>query len=236
MPVVHTRGTRPTPAHVLALVAAAVVSACPPAAASDFVTNTTAGPELSADAKGDVAVSWLQNGARTEFVIPPTGEGYHGPLPGTDVSRPASTQGLPFAPVVRSTPQGWLVALQTWSVAGQPPALHVSRWKGAPTTLTLSATATKLTGTATFQGKPVTGYTFTPSGIRQRIYVYIDCFGCPGDANGWSAMLGVAPKANGSFGVRLRPSWDGSHYRASLAGPNVGDTLAPDAQAFAAAA
>jgi len=218
-----------------AAVLAAVVAASP-AVASYSIANDAAGAELSADAKGDVAVSFLQGGTRVEFVVPPAGQGYHGALPGADVSRPSSAAGLPFAPVVRSTPQGWFVALQTWSVAGQPTALHVARWKGAPTALTLAATSERLTGTATFQGAPVTGFRTTPAGTRQKIYVYVDCFGCPADPNGWSAMLGVSPKADGSFAVRLKPSWTGSRYRASLAGPNDGETLAPDAQAFASAA
>ena len=46
-------------------------------------------------------------------------------------------------------------------------------------------------------------------------------------------MLGVPPKTDGSFAVRLRPSWTGSRYRAAVAGPNLGAVLAPDAQAFA---
>jgi hypothetical protein len=46
-------------------------------------------------------------------------------------------------------------------------------------------------------------------------------------------MLGVRPKADGTFSVLLRPSWIGTRYRASVSGPNIGTTLAPDAQAFA---
>jgi len=45
----------------------------------------------------------------------------------------------------------------------------------------------------------------------------------------------VAPKADGSFGVLLRPSWLGRRYRATVAGPNVGTTYAPDVQAEIAA-
>jgi hypothetical protein len=69
-----------------------------------------------------------------------------------------------------------------------------------------------------------------------RIYVYVDCFGCPAAPHGWSAMVGLRPKADGTFAARLRPSWRGSRYRAAVAGPNIGTTLAPDAQAFAAGA
>jgi hypothetical protein len=47
-------------------------------------------------------------------------------------------------------------------------------------------------------------------------------------------MIGVAPKADGSFAVLVRPEWRGRRYRASVAGPNLGTTLAPDAQATVA--
>ena len=43
-------------------------------------------------------------------------------------------------------------------------------------------------------------------------------------------MLGVAPKADGSFSVALRPSWTGRRYRATMLGPNVGGQLAPGAR------
>jgi hypothetical protein len=80
-----------------------------------------------------------------------------------------------------------------------------------------------------FGGKPVSGHSTTLAGLRPKIYVYLDCFGCGGQA-GWSFMLGVAPRADGTFSVLLRASWKGSRYRATVAGPNVGTTYAPDAQ------
>jgi hypothetical protein len=43
-------------------------------------------------------------------------------------------------------------------------------------------------------------------------------------------MLGVAPKADGTFAVLLRPQWMGKRYRATVAGP----AYAPDAQAVVA--
>ncbi len=43
-------------------------------------------------------------------------------------------------------------------------------------------------------------------------------------------MTGVAPKADGTFSVLLRPDWTGSRYRATVLGPNLGATLAPDAE------
>ena len=81
-----------------------------------------------------------------------------------------------------------------------------------------------------FDGHPVTGFSPTQAGKEVRAYVYIECFGCPGNPNGWMLMVGVAPKADGSFAVYLRSSWDGKRYRATIAGPNVDGMLAPDAQ------
>ncbi len=43
-------------------------------------------------------------------------------------------------------------------------------------------------------------------------------------------MIGIPPKPNGSFGVALRPAWTRKRYRATVAGPNIGTTFAPDAQ------
>jgi len=161
---------------------------------------------------------------------------YHGgSLSGRDVSRPASVPGLPLALAVRRTPDGRFWALQHWEVQpGGPVELHLARWRGAPTKLALSFDGTRLTGTASFQGKPVTGRTFTLEGKHPRIYVYLDCFACGGKA-GWIRMIGVAPRADGSFAVLVRPSWQGTRFRATVAGPNAGTTFAPDAQAVISA-
>lgn len=59
-----------------------------------------------------------------------------------------------------------------------------------------------------------------------------DYLGCAASPNGWSAMLGVTPHPDGSFSVLLRPGWTGRRYRASVAGPNLGARLAPDAVAY----
>ena len=227
---VDTRVTRLR--NAIALPAVSIVLGCVPASSalgSVWITNGAERVQLSADAAGDTAVRWGQ----TTLLVPLHGKVVHSALPGADVSRPASAPGLAFTPVVRRTPDGWLLAVQTWSVAGQPLALHLARWKGEPTQLTLTVAGTRLTGTASFQGKPLLAFSPTPSGTPMRTYVYIDCFGCAASPTGWSPMLGVHPKADGSFSVLLRPSWMGTRYRASVSGPNVGATLAPDAQALA---
>jgi len=168
--------------------------------------------------------------------VPPKGQLFHGgSLSGRDVSRPAPGVRLPLAAIVRRGPGGVLYALQRWQVQpGRPVDLHFARWKGAPPVLRLADDGLRLTGSATFQGRPVSGFTTTLEGKRLRIYVYLDCLGCPG-TSGWSRMIGIVPKADGSFAVRLRPEWLGRRYRATVAGPNVGTTYAPDAQAEVAA-
>jgi hypothetical protein len=226
----------PPRAIVGAVVLAAVGVLAGVAAASVWVTNSGQQAVLLVDAKGDIGVSWTQAGSRVNLVVPLHGQVYHAQLPGPDVSRPTTVPGLSFTPKVRKTPAGWLVALQTWEVAGQPRALHVARWKGTPTKLTLNLDGTRLRGQASFQGKPVTGFSPTPAGKQVRIYVDIDCFGCPGSPHGWKSTAIVATRSDGSFAVFLRSSWHGSRYRAAIAGPNLGATLAPDAQAFVAGA
>ena len=184
---------------------------------------------LRVDAKGEAQVTWSGG----SVLVPPHGQLYHGgSLAGPDVSRPAPAAGIPFAVSVKRTPDGRMWALQAWQVAPDGPVeLHLARWQGRPTQLTLTSDGTHLGGSLTFHGAPVTGTTFTLEGKHPRIYVYLDCFDCGGKA-GWTRMIGVAPKADGSFSVLLRPDWTGSRYRATVSGPNLGTTLAPDAQAI----
>jgi len=194
---------------------------------SIWIADGAAHPVLRIDAKGNAQVTWAQG----SVVVPPQGQLHHGgSLSGPDVSKPAPASGIPFAVSVRRTPDGRLWALQAWQVVpGGPVELHLARWSGAPTQLTLASDGTRLSGTVTFHGAPVTGTTSTLEGKHPRIYVYLDCFACGGKA-GWTRMIGVAPKADGSFAVLLRPDWTGSRYRATVLGPNRGATLAPDAE------
>ena len=214
----------------------ALVFSVPAAGASIFIGNDVAAPRLAVDAKGTAQITWTQAGSKQSVIVPMKGQLFHGgSLSGGDVSRPVPGVRLPLAAVVRRGPGGMLYALQRWQVRpGGPVELHLARWQGAPPVLTLASDGQRLTGSATFQGKPVTGYTFTLEGKRLRIYVYLDCRGCPGKT-GWSRLIGVAPKADGTFRVFLKPSWLGRRYRATVAGPNIGTTFAPDAQAEIAA-
>jgi hypothetical protein len=190
-------------------------------------------PALRVDAAGNAEVSWTQQGARRTVIVPAKGQLSHGgSLPGQDVSRPAALRGLAFARIVRRTPDGRLWALQQWpNEPGGRAQLQLSRWKGAPTKLTLALLGDLLMGRATFHGRPAAGRSYTLEGKRPRIYVYLDYL-----AGGtWHRMLGAAPRRDGSFAVRLRPAWKGTRYRATLVGPNIGATFAPDARAILAA-
>lgn len=144
--------------------------------------------------------------------------------------------GLPFSRVTRRGTDGTLYALQTWRVEPAGPVeLHFSRWKGSRTTVTLStqpaSASVRLIGRAEFQGKPVAGYSRTNSGIRYRIYAFLDCFACPKPA--WRRISGVAPRADGTFRLLVPTGFLGTRYRVTVAGPNLGRTLAPDASAVA---
>jgi hypothetical protein len=214
----------------LLLIAVAAFAALAPAALASYGVATGAGaPKLRVDAAGNAEVSWSAGGTRKSFVVPRTGVGHYGSLSGADASQ-AATLALPMAVSVRKTRDHTFWALQQVAIAGRSVSLDLARWTGAATTLTLLDDGTHLTGTATFHGRPVTGYSSTLTGKRTRIYVYLECFGCPGARTGWTLMVGVPPKADGTFAVALRPSWTGKRYRATVLGPNVGGQLAPDAR------
>jgi hypothetical protein len=199
-----------------------------------LATGGTSRYTLHADAQHTVVAGWSANGKVVSgFVVPTTGRGHYGTSTGRDVTHSAGA-GIPNAVIARIGPDGTRYALQRFVVAGRPTELHLSRWRGAPTAVSLTLANGRLTGSVTFQGKPVTGTSPTLSGTRLRTYVYVDCFGCPANRHGWSLLRGIAPRGDGSFALALRPSWHGSRYRAEVAGPNLGATLAPDALAYAA--
>jgi hypothetical protein len=220
-----------------ALLLAAGLVVAPAAHASIWIVNDAKRPQLAVDARGFAQVTWVDRGVKQTVIVPPKGQLTHGGgLSGPDVSRPAPGARLPLAVIVRRGPGGVLFALQQWQVQPNGPVeLHLARWTGASPKLQLSLEGQRLTGSAAFQGRPLSGFTSTQEGKRVRIYVQLDCFGCPGAAHAWTRMLGVAPKADGSFAVLLRSSWLGSRYRATVSGPNLGSTYAPDARVEIAA-
>jgi hypothetical protein len=212
----------------------AVLALVPAAAASYGLTTGATSASVRVDRSGSAGVTWRANGQTTSFVVPTSGQGYHGTV-STDVSKPASLA-LPMAITVRRAPNGTLYALQVFKVGSLPVSLDVSRWHGAPTAVTLSLAGDHLTGTVTFDGKPVSGSSPTLAGRAARIFVYLECLGCQGSPTTWQLMLGVSPKSDGTFRVFLRPSWVGTRYRATVQGPNVDGQLAPDARTVIAAA
>lgn len=217
------------------IVAIAAVAAADAAGASIWVATSAERPSLRVDARGYAQVTWRAGGVRRTLLVPPSGRVLPGRRLSTpDVSRPATRDVVPMARVVRRTPDGYFWALQEWAPQpGKPEELRLSRWKDAATKLTLAVSDNRLVGRATFAGRPVTGFTTSPAGKRIRISIYLDCFGCPGAGSGWKRMLGVAPRADGTYRVSIQPQWRGTRYRATVTGPNRGATRAPDARAFA---
>lgn len=214
----------------------ALLLAAAPAQASISIASNAERPALRVDALGNAEVSWTAGGSRRTLRIPVVGLYLPGGrISGADVSRPVRIAGLPFAKVTRRGPDGTLYALQAWRVkAAGPVELHFSRWKGRRTTVELTAEPAsggeRLVGRAEFQGKPLTGYSRTNSGIRYRIFAFLDCFACP--QTSWRRIAGVAPRADGGFRLLVQPQFAGTRYRVTIAGPNLGRTLAPDASAI----
>jgi hypothetical protein len=223
----------PTARWRITLVSAlALAAAALPAAASGSITAAANAqrPALRVDARGYAEVSWTEAGDRRTLLIPPAGRYLPGgTIDGPDVSRPTTVAGLPFARVVRRTPDGRLWALQAWRVQrGGPVELRFSRWRGEPSTVEAEVTLRRLTGTASFQGRGIHGTSPTTAGTPVRHYAFVDCLGCKGA--GWSRLIGLrlAPP-RGAFALLLRPAWAAPRYRVTVAGPNRGWTYAPDA-------
>jgi hypothetical protein len=219
--------------HALAISAALALAAPAAASASITVATNAQRPALRVDAKGNAEVSWSSGGRRQYLLVPSTGRFLPGGrLSRPDVSRPTTGVVLPYRRVLRRTPDGRLWALQTWQVAfSKAVELRFSRWRGAPTQITLSATPSGRTellqGRATFQGRPVTGTSPTNAGTPILLAGFFDCSGC--GAAGWVRWGAKRTAPNGSYAVTVPLSRRGSQYRVTIAGPNLGATLAPDA-------
>jgi hypothetical protein len=218
---------------LLVAVAAGVFAAS--AGASITLATNAHRPALRVDAAGNAEISWSQGGARRYVYVPARGRFLPGRrLSGADVSRPATDLRLPYQEVLRRTPDGRRWALQSWRVAFAPAVeLRFSRWRGAPTAITLEATPSRSTeilrGRATFAGRPVTGYSPTNAGTPILLSAFFDCAGC--GAVGWARFGAKRTAANGTFALTVPLPRRGKTYRVSIAGPNRGATLAPDASA-----
>jgi hypothetical protein len=224
---------------IVALIAAAIVAPAP-AGASIMVASWARLPTLKVTSNGAAEVDWTSRGTRHSVVIYRNGSRRYGShLEGRDVSTPTTDTSIPMSFAVRQTPNGNFWALQAWRrLRTGPLELRFSRWKGAPTVLTLGAVCCKwrsenVVGQATFHGKPIFGRHATRTGVPLDKFgrnVYLDTY----RGGGWRRMMGILThRHTGRFSLWIRPHWRGTAYRGPIIGPNWGWTLGPDAQARA---
>ena len=215
------------------------------AAGSILIAENGRKPALKVARNGDAEVGWTNaKGARQRMLVPFKGRVLPGgQMQGKNVAKRNSRWALPFKPILRKAPNGFFYALQTWRPRpGKPAELRFSRWKGAPPQLTLSTefngVKESLTGGVVFRKKPVFGTSPTTAGLQLKIFLLLDCRVCPPKpSGGWARMVGLQLKSSdGMFSLNVRPTLEGSDYRAQLAGPNRGRHLAPDVKAVATSA
>jgi hypothetical protein len=119
---------------------------------------------------------------------------------------------------------GWYYARQAWRVDPHGPvALRFSRWRGVPSEVMLTAAkagaGVRLSGRATLDEKPL------PQ--PQRSYVFLDAL----IHGSWQRVERVTLSASASYRRTLSKTKLGDSYRATVPGPNLGATYAPDASA-----
>ncbi len=225
--------------RLLSLALFAAVAVPPAALASVTVTTNAQRPALRVDSRGNAEVSWSAGDARKTLLIPPRGRAVPGGrLTGRDISRAAPGVRIAFQRVVRRTPDGRYWGLQSWRlVRGGAVELRFSRWRGAPTVIELASEpvgrSELLTGRATFHGRGVTGFWRTLEGDPVPHAAVLECFACSGKS-GWSWFNSVRTRSGGKFGANVPLRALARRYRASIVGPNIGATLAPDAGAVVA--
>lgn len=228
-------------------VGALAISLLVPALASGsvLIAEKARQPTLKVGANGDAEVVWTNaRGARQRLLVPFKGLVRPGErIQGANVAWLSKRWKLPFKPILKKAPNGFFYALQTWRPRpGKPAELRLSRWKGKPTQLELGAdlsgTKESLSGSVVFRKKPVYGTSPSPGGLPMKIYVLVDCRECAArPQGGWTRVVGLRlKKADGTFSLNVRPLYEGSRYRAQLAGPNRGRHLAPDVRAIVASA
>jgi hypothetical protein len=223
---------------VIVLVAVVALATAATAGASVEVGVGAHDAALRVDSAGDAQLTWLAADGRHSLVVARDGSlHFGGLLYSGDVSHPTSVVKLPWAVVVRQTPDGDFYALQSWQRTDDGPVeLRFSRWHGAPTTLTLQTVCCKwgsvnVEGVASFHGRPIFGHQSTPQGAPLDPYgrnVYLDTL----QAGRWHRMMGILThRPTGAFSLWIRGQWTGSAYRGTIPGPNWGWTLGPDALA-----
>jgi hypothetical protein len=197
-------------------------------------------PSLEVNALGAAEVSWTTpSGVRRHVRVAPTGALRYGArVKGPNVAARTGAIRLPLRAMVWQTPNGTFWALQQWRrLRGHPVELRFSRWRGAPTSLTLRAVCCKwrserIKGQASFHGRPIYGYYNTPAGVPLDKYgrnVYLDTL----RYGTWKRMMGILThRYDGTYSLWIRRYWRGKRYRATISGPNWGWTIAPDARAW----
>jgi hypothetical protein len=183
-------------------------------------------PALRVNDKGVAEVSWTAAGVRHYRLVTARGRVVRGRLSGRDVSFTTRAVRIPYKRVLKRTPSGAFWALQSWAAPGRPLNLRFSRWKGKPTLLTATTACCRagsetLRGRATFHGTPIYGW------------VYVDCYRCALNPDGWARAARKATNKSGFYSVWIRSTWKGTRYRVTVVGPRTGWTRAPDGRAFA---
>lgn len=231
---------RPWSAGVVLLGLGMVLATAGAASGSICLCGSPLDPALRVNSSGFAQVSWTtRQGDRRHAVVSPRGRVTFGARIRHDASRRARSVRLPLRGMIRRTPDGRLWALQLWRPKRDGRLeLRFSRWRGKPTRLGAQAVRISgrevVRGSASFHGRPLYGRQETRRG-SVRIGVYVDCFRCALNRRGWARATRVPTRGpNGTFSVRIRPRWQGTKYRISMIGPNLGWTRAPDARVVVA--
>jgi hypothetical protein len=217
-------------------VASAAVTAASAPGSVEVAVDARGGESLRVDAAGDAEVSWTAaDGSQRSLLVGRDGSLRYGAPAGADISHPAAGVAIPWAVVVRRTPDGSYYALQAWRRLDTGPVeLRFSRWQGEPTKLTLRAVCCKwghenVVGDASFHGRAIYGSKATAQGNPLDPYgrnVYLDSY----RGGRWDRMMGILThRPTGSFSLWIRPEWAGGRYRGTIPGPNWSWTLGPDA-------
>jgi hypothetical protein len=226
--------------RVLILAIGSAFVAATSASASVTVTTNALRPALRVDSRGYAEVSWTAKSVRRTLLIPPRGRALPGGrIRGRDVSRATRVSRIPFQRVLRRTRDGRFWGLQSWKLTRAGAVeLRFSRWRVAPTELELTAEPSGATyllrGRATFHGRPVAGFWRTLEGTPIRHAAVLECFACRG-RSGWTWFNSVRTQPDGTFGATVPHDAHVERYRATIVGPNIGWTLAPDASAITSA-
>jgi hypothetical protein len=166
----------------------------PSVALASTAIGTGGGPfRLRVDVRGDAEAAW----AGHVILIPPSGRVLPGRRLSVGDASASAVASIPFAKVVRRTPDGRFWALQSWSVLpGRAPEVRFARWHGAPPVVKLAVEGDTFVGSATFHGKPVPQFSRTFEGRRLRVYVYLEAFA----AGRWRRIGGIAPRREARSG------------------------------------